>query len=101
MFFGLVPTETAPGSNGKLLRGHFMLIVGTLAHGSVTFFMPLLVWLGLISHEATAVLPWFAVLTLPAAVVLWVVGLIFVWESNANNSPGRRMKAKIRGQFRA
>jgi|SRR5450759_1449396 hypothetical protein len=85
VFLGLVPIEIVPGSNGKLLLGHFLLIVGTVAHGSVTFFMPFLVWVGLISNEATAVLPWLAFLTFPAAFVLWVIGLTLIWKSNSNN----------------
>ena len=82
---GLVPIEAVPNSNGKLVLGHFLLIVGTVAHGSVTFFMPFLAWLNLISSEAAAVLPWLAILTLPAAFVVWIVGMALIWNSSSNN----------------
>jgi hypothetical protein len=78
---GLVPIEIVPGGKGKLLLGHFLLIVGTVAHGSVTFFMPFLVWLGLMSNEATTVLPWLAFLTFPAASVVWIIGFALICRS--------------------
>ena len=80
-----MPIEAVPNSNGKLVLGHFLLIVGTVAHGSVTFFMPFLAWLNLISSEAAAVLPWLAILTLPAAFVVWIVGMALIWNSSSNN----------------
>lgn len=85
VFLGLVPIEIIPGSIGKLLLGHFLLIVGTMAYGSVTFFIPFLVWLGVLSNEASASLPWLAFLTFPAALVVWTIGLALIWKSDSSN----------------
>ena len=66
------------------MLGHMLLLIGTVVHGSVTFYMPVLIWLGLLKEEAGAVLPWFALVTLPAACILWGVAFALIIDSASN-----------------
>ena len=81
---GLVPQEIQEGKGAKVMLGHLLLLIGTVAHGSITFYMPVLIWLGVLDEEAGAVLPWLAIFTLPAACVLWVIGLTHILDSRSN-----------------
>ncbi len=69
--------------------GHALLLIGTVVHGSVTFFLPLYVWLGWMSKDAGTVLPWFALITTPFASFVWIVGIWLVWGSQLNYSRER------------
>ena len=81
---GLVPQDIQQGKGAKVMLGHMLLLIGTAAHGSVTFYMPVLVWLGVLDEEAGAVLPWLALFTLPAACVLWGIGFALIVDSRGN-----------------
>jgi hypothetical protein len=81
---GLVPHQIEEGKAEKVWRGHLLLLIGTLAHGSVTFYAPVLIWLGVLDSEAGAVLPWLAIFTLPVACVLWAIGFTHIFDSRSN-----------------
>ena len=91
--WGLVPHTTGYGRAWRLWLGHLLILAGTLAYGSVSFYMPALVWLGLVEGEHTAVLPWLAFFTLPVAMVLWPSGLAFLLASAEPPEP-RAVQAK-------
>ena len=82
--WGLVPNTTARGKGWSLVLGHLLIALGTVAYGSVTFFLPVLIWFGIL-EEASAMLMWYALFTLPLACVLWPIGLLLVIKSR---SPG-------------
>ena len=81
---GLVPQHAAEGKGEKMMLGHVLLLIGTVAHGSVTFYMPVLIWLGLLNKQAGAVLPWLAIFTLPVACLSWAVGFNYIIDSGSN-----------------
>lgn len=72
-----------------------LLAIGTVVHGSVTFYMPVLVWLGLLSDEATALLPWLAIFTLPLACVCWAVGMALIVDAGSDK---RVQELRIKSQ---
>ena len=80
---GLVPQSIIVEKRKQMWFGHCCVLVGTAIHGSVTFYVPILVWLGLLTQEDAAVLPWFAILTLPIACILWGIGLILIFKSGS------------------
>jgi hypothetical protein len=79
--WGLVPRSVCASKIWALWLGHLLILVGTSIYGLVTFYSPVLVWLGVVSQQDTVVLPWLAFFTLPAAVVLWLVGFFFATQS--------------------
>jgi hypothetical protein len=82
--YGMPPRTVASGKRGRLLLGHLLILVGTVAYGSVTFYLPVLIWLDLLPMEAGATLPWFAIFTLPAACLLWAIGFALIVSCGSN-----------------
>jgi hypothetical protein len=85
--WGLVPHTIVAGRAWRLWLGHVLVVAGTLAYGSVTFYMPALVWLGLIESEAMAVLPWLAFVTWPLALLFWSVAFFLILGSREPQEP--------------
>lgn len=94
---GVVPQKVAAGKSGKMMIAHVLLLIGTVVHGSVTFYMPALVWLGLVNREAGAVLPWMAIFTLPAACILWAIGIALIVDSTHDPLLDARAPARSDG----
>jgi len=87
---GLVPRYV--GDAGRAAFGHLMLAIATVVHGSVTFYLPVVIWLGLIDASSAAVVPWLALITLPIACLCWAVGLAMIRDSEASK---RRPVSKV------
>jgi hypothetical protein len=89
--WGLVPHTTAPDKVSRLAVGHLLILIGTVGYGGVTFYLPVLAWLGIVPWEATAVLPWLVLITFPMATIVWPTGLVLIFSSRAPVNTGARV----------
>jgi hypothetical protein len=77
--WGLVPVRDRYETGWKGVIGHILVLLGTMLFGSVTYFIPVLEWFGILPGGSGAVLPWLGLITFPIALLLWPLGLWLVW----------------------